>query len=210
MTQDITDILTRLNRAMMQFDKEAHLVLHRKSGERKNHTQLPGSNHQILSVMSLKDELDTWVCALPIVTENNVDFTFATSLLFDRKNKKKKWVQYRLSLDGMDVTRPASPRLKTASEMMQGAKDRLQEVADNCASEAGNTERWLVDGAGRQNTFIKARSAREAAWSFAALYVRDRREVREWKDTVHKITLLTQVSHPVNWIMPDPDAHNRV
>jgi len=209
MTKDIDTILANVDRCLKGFDKKAFLTAHRKSGKREINKELPGSNHQAIPLLALADEMWDWCANLPIIKETEADFTIAASLVIDRFSKRKH-VEFRLTLMELNVTRPASPRLRTATEMMMGARDRLSEVAQNCASEARHTGRWFIDGQGRGNLFLRARSSREAAWTYAALFVRYRKEVRNWKDTVHEISLLTEVAHPSDWILHSPDAHHHI
>ena len=88
--------------------------------------------------------------------------------------------------------------------MISGAYNRLCEVEDNANVQGQPQLVWQVSGKQRETRILKARSAREAAWCYAALYVRDRKEVRAWRDTVEEILKVTRVYPETDWRKPRP------
>jgi len=204
MTCTAQEILEPAEKLLARFPRGAAFGAHRLAGQLKRYALLEGSNHEKLLVRTTQDNMIGWVSDFPIIRDMGADFSITAESL--RENGKIV-VKYRLTLMGLNINQPASPRLRTAAEMMQGARDRLAEVSQLCGSESNDVSRWNVQSAGRHPCFIVGRSARGAAWTFCALYVRSRKEVANWKTTADQITLLSQVFEKSAWIDPAPGHH---
>ncbi len=198
MSEDITEILPRLDHSLSQFEENATFSLVMKDGDLSKSVTLEGSNHLKLSVMADIAKLETWMRNLPIIGPCNGNWSIAGGLSIDIRTSKASR-QYRCTLMNLDISRPASRRIRTAVEMMSGAQERLRDVEKNSGATDLPPALWIVDGKGREERRIAARSAREAAWTYAALYVRNRKDVRNWHATVSEILRVAKLYPEEDW-----------
>lgn len=201
MEQEIPDILSRLDSAMRHASGKSHVCLHRRDGKIERSIRLECSNHARLTIMAEAARLEDLMNRIPIITPTNANWS-AIIRPEANEGKTRSWVEFTFLFMDFNISRPASRRLKTATEMLQGAVSRLSQIEHNCASEAGEASDWLVSAKTRAVRIIPARSAREAAWTHAALYVRNRAEVRGWKKNVQDILQISQIYPEKHWRSP--------
>jgi len=207
MTETITDILTRLDKIFAQFPEQASFSLIMQDGKIKRHLTAEGSSHAKLSLMAQIPKVETWMSNLPVVSACNGNWSIAGGKTRGF-NSSKFTREYRCMIMNLSVTRPASPRIKTAAEMISGAYDRLVEVERNAASQHLPVHQWEITSKQRETRRLHARSAREAAWCYAALYVRNRKEVRAWREAIDDISKVVRIYSQEDWLTPCPCPHS--
>ena len=66
MQNDITDILSRLDKIFAGFPEEAYFSLVMEAGKLKRHIKAEGSNHSKIALMAEIPRVEAWMRALPI------------------------------------------------------------------------------------------------------------------------------------------------
>lgn len=197
--QPLYESLTRIDKIFKNTDSSANFSLKAVNGEIHRRIIYHGSNHNRLLLTKEIDNLEGWMKTIPIVSDCSGSWSIVGAKTMTEKVLKSAATEYRCRLYNLDISRPASHRLKTAYEMISGAADRLAEVQMNANATEFDTYDWQIICKGRETRKIRARSAREAAWTYAALYVRDRKEVANWRDTIKDIRLVARIYPPQEW-----------
>lgn len=159
------------------------------------------SAHQRLGMEAHVSKLRDIIQDLPLVRENNLPTRVMLSSCgrYHPGGGPKIPLEFTISIAGFDITKPASKRWKTAAEMFSRTRQRLQDVRRACEPEAGPTVSWLIQGNKRMDQVLVARSAREAVWTYAALYLRTRAEVDTWQDVPETVRRVSRIHERDSW-----------
>lgn len=198
MIDPIHDILHRLDHVLSRCPGDATFSLIKREGDLQESLRIDGSNHQRLIASAEIARLRRWMEDLPVLGACGADWSIAGGKQKDF-NSPKITREYRCTMMYLDISRPASRRLKYAAEMISGAASRLREVEIGANAVGRPPVVYVVNAKAREERRILARSPREAAWTYAALYVRDRKEVRNWRATMAEVLRVAQIYPAEDW-----------
>lgn len=179
--------------------KRPTFTLNRRPGEpclRNCISGLP-SNHLKRRSLQVEEALLSAMSRLPLFECFSQDWSFAAAL--ERPKGKPSFVRFHITLMGLDQLRPASRRLRTASEMIEGAEARLARVAALTAEDRGPISAWRISSKKHYDQIIQAKSARQAAGLFSALFVQTRADCRNWENRIKEITQVSRIAPSNQW-----------
>lgn len=155
------------------------------------------SAHQLLVMMQHARSLEEVLRRLPLVGECHLPVFALIST--ERKYNHRTPLEFVIQIADFNITKPASPRWRTAAEMLSRTRARLGEVKAACDAPAKPPSSWLVQAKSRIDRIVPARSAREAAWLYSALYLRNRKEIDTWKDAPADIRRVSEIAPDQTW-----------
>ena len=203
MTRPLDETIPALAR-ILSGPEDTALTLTRRNGAVEIHRRIPSlSRHRELALMPLVAEIEAMMNDLPVLRGVTGDWTFAAK--FDKPvDRKTRQASFRIRILEFDISRIASPSAKISAEVLAEARERLARVERDTAAEDGPVRRWLVSCRDRQGMNFLARSARQAAWTYAALCNRSRKETAAWRETPEQILSIFQIHPDEEWRAPGP------
>lgn len=170
------------------------------TGQISNHQDARLTNHQKLQFNKKLQAVIDQLNAIPLL--HDLDIARVFGVIHHGNASPKDYPSFRLDIAHFTVTKSASSKCSGATSSIGGFTQRMQEVAGRVRAD-GPLRPYMVNGKTRDRLWFNARSPEQAAWIYAALYVRNGHEAPHWKSTLQTITTVARVYAPEEWNQPD-------
>ena len=204
MTQDLTKVMLSLETTLrLADDPRPAMSFRRENGGMRFHMPTKTSNHARIALHAGQQAMQTWIEALPLVDAIGMDYSLAVFFEDGFRAKPRARAQFRLSLMGINQSRVAALSTPIAAGIFPHVQERLQAVQQIVKDEpCHEPARYLILGKKRADQYLLARGPREAAWLYAALVARSRKEMVNWQSITSDIVVLARRYEVESWLLP--------